>query len=598
VTTTDDAPAPATIPVPPPATGPAQALRTAQSAGPVPSAAPVALVSLARLAGRSVARTAVRGVRLLGACHCNYLGLVMAVLWFGTSVTPSLLPRTWVIQGLISGVSASLGYALGTLLSWPLRFVPERWRPGERIRRIAWGSLAVFSVTLVTIALIAGSVWQHDLHELMHEPSGSRTGYAGVLLVSVLVPAFLIAVARLLRGAVRLVARQLARWVPASVARIVALSTVISVTLTLLHGVAYEQPMSYARSAFRASNAEQGLDGTPPASPLRSGGPGSLVSWRSLGMEGRKFAVGGPKPSQLTAFSGRAALEPIRVYAGLDAGSIQQTTALAVAELERTGAFTRSVLCVVTTTGTGWIDPYAAASLEYMYNGDSAIVGTQYSYVPSWMSFISERDRVEEAGRELFSQVYAVWSQLPDKKRPKLLVFAESLGSLGSEAAFRDVSDVRARTDGVLWIGPTASNHLRAEITKHRDAGTPAVLPGYDQDPGVRFASSPQDLGTRPAELVYLQNPSDPVGWWSPGLIVRPPEWLRERRGSDVLPAMRWYPLVTFLQVTADLALAYTSPPGHGHRYDHVTVAAWASLAGPAGWSPARTVALARLLHR
>jgi uncharacterized membrane protein len=49
--------------------------------------------------------------------------------------------------------------------------------------------------------------------------------------------------------------------------------------------------------------------------------------------------------------------------------------------------------------------------------------------------------------------------------------------------------------------------------------------------------------------------------------------------------------------VTADLALAYTSPPGHGHRYDHVTVAAWASLAGPPGWSRARTVALARLLH-
>jgi uncharacterized membrane protein len=372
---------------------------------------------------------------------------------------------------------------------------------------------------------------------------------------------------------------------------------VISVTLTLLHGVAYEQPMSYARAAFRASNAEQGLDGKPPLTPLRSGGPGSLVSWRSLGMEGRKFAVGGPKPSQLRAFSGRPALQPIRVYAGLDAGSIPQTTALAVAELERTGAFTRSVLCVVTTTGTGWIDPYAAASLEYMYNGDSAIVGTQYSYVPSWMSFMSERDRVEEAGRALFSQVYAVWSQLPERKRPKLLVFAESLGSLGSEAAFHDVTDVRQRTDGVLWIGPTASNHLRSEITKHRDAGTLAVLPGYDRDPGVRFASSPQDLAGGPAELIYLQNPSDPVGWWSPGLIVRPPDWLRERRGSDVLPAMRWYPLVTFLQVTADLALAYTSPPGHGHRYDHVTVAAWASLAAPPGWSRARTVALARLLH-
>jgi uncharacterized membrane protein len=437
------------------------------------------------------------------------------------------------------------------------------------------------------------------MHELMAQPTPPRTSFSGVLLVSVLIPALLIAFVRLLRGAVRLVSRQLDRWVPTPVARLVAMSAVVSVSLTLLHGVAYERPMAAARSTFEITNAERGLDKPAPKSPLRSGGPGSLVSWRSLGKEGRKFVAGGPRPSQLTAFSGRPAPEPVRVYAGLGTGSIAQSAELAVGELKRTGAFARAVLCVVTTTGTGWIDPNAAAALEYMYNGDTAIVGTQYSYVPSWMSFLSERDKVEEAGRELFRQVRAAWSALPPAHRPRLLVFAESLGSLGSEAAFHDVSDLRTLTDGVLWIGPTAANHLRADLTSHRDAGTRAVLPGYGDGSAVRFAANAGELAGPPVDVVYLQNASDPVGWWSPSLVFQPPDWLRERRGDDVLPAMRWYPLVTFFQVTADLSLAYTSPAGHGHRYDHLTAAAWAATAAPPGWNATRTAQLTDLLlHR
>ena len=44
------------------------------------------------------------------------------------------------------------------------------------------------------------------------------------------------------------------------------------------------------------------------------------------------------------------------------------------AELERTGGLERKVIAVATTTGTGWINEAEASALEYMYNGDSAIV--------------------------------------------------------------------------------------------------------------------------------------------------------------------------------------------------------------------------------
>ena len=114
--------------------------------------------------------------------------------------------------------------------------------------------------------------------------------------------------------------------------------------------------------------------------------------------------------------------EPIRVYAGLKSADGQEAQAqLAVDELERTGAFDRSVLAVVTVTGTGWVDPVAAASLEYMHHGDTAIVGTQYSYLPSWISFLVDLDKAEENGRVLVDAVTERWSELPEATRPELL---------------------------------------------------------------------------------------------------------------------------------------------------------------------------------
>jgi uncharacterized membrane protein len=97
---------------------------------------------------------------------------------------------------------------------------------------------------------------------------------------------------------------------------------------------------------------------------------------------------------------------------------------------------------------------------------------------------------------------------------------------------------------------------------------------------------------------VYLQHASDPVVWWSPGLMVHRPDWLTEPRGRDVLPAMRWYPFVTFWQASADLIVSQDAPPGHGHSYDAEPVDAWAQLAPPEGWTAERTAALARLVGR
>jgi uncharacterized membrane protein len=59
--------------------------------------------------------------------------------------------------------------------------------------------------------------------------------------------------------------------------------------------------------------------------------------------------------------------------------------------------------------------------------------------------------------------------------------------------------------------------------------------------------------------------------------------------------SLHWYPLVTFWQVTADMADSTSVPPGAGHVYSTLEGAsAWASIIPPPGWTPERTTELAR----
>lgn len=63
-----------------------------------------------------------------------------------------------------------------------------------------------------------------------------------------------------------------------------------------------------------------------------------------------------------------------------------------------------------------------------------------------------------------------------------------------------------------------------------------------------------------------------------------------------MLPAMRWYPIVTFWQVTADMAFSTRVPSGHGHAYGSEQAAAWAEIAPPPGWTPGKTARLRQLI--
>jgi uncharacterized membrane protein len=532
----------------------------------------------------------------------TWSGTVGALLLGYASFTPSLLPRGWLLQGLIEGITAAIGYGLGVFLAWFVREVSGGRGPGARVRHRAWQVLAVLGAVLGLVMVWFGHVWQAQIHRLVGlEPPPV---YDSLWIVFVALPTFalLVGLGRAVRRLARWVIRQLGRIIPQRVAR--PLGVVLSVLLVvfLFNGVLLQGLVDAANSAFSLKDhgTEQGA--IRPTAPERSGSPASLIPWDSLGLQGRNFVGTGPTPAQLTAFSGRPAFEPVRAYAGLAAaGSVDERAALAVKDLQRAGGFDRKVLVVVTTTGTGWVDPAASDSLEYEFDGDTAMVAMQYSYLPSWISFLVDQAKARDAGRALFDHVYGVWAKLPVDHRPRLLVYGESLGSFGGEAAFTGLGGIQNQTDGVLWAGPPNFNSLWRGFVTGRAPSSPEWLPVYGSGRAVRFADQPSDLA-EPAgpwdqpRVAYLQNGSDPIVWWTPQLISTPPDWLKGTNAPDVSQDMFWLPFVTFWQVTADMAFAVDVPEGHGHHYAADYVNGWADVAQPPGWTPADTDRLRRVI--
>jgi len=551
---------------------------------------------------RGQARAGQRGSRALRYLKGFRLaGLTGALFFYCLSLTPSLLPRVWYLQAAMSGMTALIGYGVGLFTGWLLRsLIP--WRNAQA-KRVATWALAVAAVVFIPLFGVLGARWQHETRELTGGGQPSETWYVLVVLVTILVAVALLAVCRAILRLVRLVARPLGRVIPHAAAVATAWLVVCVVLGLLVTGVFSRVALSVANSVFGSKDESTAPGVTEPVSAERSGSPESLVPWPTLGRQGRTFVSGGPTLSELDAFSGKPGMEPIRAYVGLKSSdSVPAEAALAVKELERTGAFDRKVIVVVTTTGTGWVNPSMIDPLEYMYNGDTAAVAIQYSYLPSWISFLADKAVAQQAGRELFDDVYDHWHELPAGHRPLLVVYGESLGSFGGEAAFSGTEDIRDRTSGILWVGPTNSNVLWQRFVSGRDPGTPQWLPVYQGGTTVRFANAPADFSVpsgpwEQPRVVYLQNASDPIVWWSPQLAFHRPDWLNEQRGPDVSPSMHWYPLVTFWQVSADLALSTAVPDGHGHSYGMRDGAyAWARIIPPPGWTAERTEAVAKLL--
>ena len=302
----------------------------------------------------------------------------------------------------------------------------------------------------------------------------------------------------------------------------------------------------------------------PPLNPSVSGSAESAVTMTELGREGARFVGSVTGADDIREVTGlEPVAEPVRVFIGVDAAAtVEQRVGLAMSELRRTGAFDRSNLLILAPAGTGFANSTPVDILEILTRGDSASVVIGYGLLPSFLSL----GKVAIAAQTQKLLLGSIRDELATRtKRPRLLLYGESLGAKVQEAAVSGgpIDLDHYNIAAALWVGTPGGKvadgfHalcIQESITVDRPEEIPAVLPT-----------------TRP-RVWFLEHDGDPVVRFRPALITKRPAWLPldGTRGRNIPESMTWRPGITFIQGFVDTMFATNVKPGDfqslGHDY-------------------------------
>ena len=483
------------------------------------------------------------------------------------SFRPTLVPKSTTHQVLAAGAAGVIGYAGGRLVSAAAGWVGRRTGlpvvdPLPRSGPVRAGLMLGITTGGVAVA-VRNHRWQLTSHPYWPaEPPQLARSLAG----SSAITATTVAGAAATRASVRVAAGRAAESVggPPLAWRVLGATGALVADLTLL-SAGRRVLLGRLLEAGRAADDAFAL---PPTSAHVSGGPGSLVDYATLGREGRRFVQLAADPERLAwPDDSRSSTPPIRVFVGLDsAPRVVDRVDLAMAELERSGAFERSVLLAVSPAGTGYANPVPVEALEYYTRGDCASVVIQYGLLPSMFS----GDRVDLGARtfrQLLDRLRDRIASMPRDRRPRLCLYGESLGAQAAEAALErghsliEASGAITGVDAAVMVGtPGREGRL------HQMLDAPAV---HHLDSG---ADAQAGVGT--ARTWLLDHPGDPVTRFAVDVLWRRPSWLRGERPEQVPVEMGWVPVSTSVQMALDVARA-TQPQlgtfysrGHDYRAD------------------------------
>jgi hypothetical protein len=324
--------------------------------------------------------------------------------------------------------------------------------------------------------------------------------------------------------------------------------------------------------------------------PTVSGGAESLVPWSVLGREGRRHALtfvrpqpfedrpdGTPDLSIETVMGEPARATPAHVYVSLDSATTARERAdLALAEMERVGAFDRSLIMLVSPTGTGYVNYVAVAAASYLTHGDVATVTMQYSKRPSPLSLGKVKD-AREQNRHLWLRIVERLHHRPGRL-PRVVVFGESLGAHTSQDAFLHWGTLGPQALGIeraLWIGTPYLSGWMHEVT-----GPARLDVAEDSVVVVNDFAQLEALGEERRgrlRFVLVSHDNDGVTKFGPDLLTTAPRWLgagrprhEEVAGASPrgIPAdMHWRPVTTFFQSLIDMKNAQI--PGAYRSWAH-----------------------------
>jgi uncharacterized membrane protein len=311
----------------------------------------------------------------------------------------------------------------------------------------------------------------------------------------------------------------------------------------------------------------------PPLSPLVSGSEESVSTFDDLGLQGRRYVTDVTSRALIEEVMGEPAVaSPIRVFVGYNSEPFYPMgrTEMAVKELERTGAFERSHLLLISPTGTGWVDQTMIESAEFLTRGDIATCVIQYGRFPSFLS-VQKVALGRQQFRALLWSVRNRLAGMPEGERPKVYVFGESLGAWSSSdvVMYQGIGGFdHYGIDRALWVGLPG-------MAKWSRNGMATARSGLVSDEAVRIFDHPAELDELDAgelnglRATILSHHSDPIAVMAPEMLIQEPEWLSGERGRGVPDDLEWFPVGTFLQIAVDAMNAMVTVPGEFGSFGH-----------------------------
>lgn len=478
-------------------------------------------------------------------------GVASALLTAVDSFRPSLVARSTAHQALLFGISATIGYGAGRMGRGLLDLMGVReLLPDPRIEAMMFAGAAASSVPII----VRRSTQEREAHadwgvEPMHAGKAAVQG-AGIAFSLVGMSAMVKSgVVRAADIAGERLGGPRAAWLAGGTA---ATAGAAAAAAPLARKALFDK-LGTAGTTPDTAFAQ------PPDNPNVSGGPSSLVPYPTHAREGSRLVHLARRASDIAAVTGRPAMDPIRVFVGVSAAETpQERVALAIAELERLGAFERSAILAISPAGTGYANPVPAEALELLTDGDCATVVVQYGVLPSMFS-----TPVVPVG----SLTYRLLIDALIGRGPKVFGYGESLGAQCAQHGLL--------AEPSRWMPDGSFDGMDACLLVGTPAGTGIRRMGAQERPTVLRADRWQDLPVplpKGLRVFLLDHDADPVTRFETRIIYRRPGWLvAEPRGRGVPEAMAWRPLLTYLQVGFDVARATQPQIGkfmsHGHDY-------------------------------
>jgi len=292
-----------------------------------------------------------------------------------------------------------------------------------------------------------------------------------------------------------------------------------------------------------------------------------------LGKEGRRFVTMAPTHDQITSVMGEPAVDPVRVVCGYEsAHDLKERARMGVADLEACGGFERSIICVASPTGVGYVNYTIIEALEYLTRGNCATIVPQYALVPSALAMPKTIDGVMLT-RYVLEGIQARLASIPAERRPRVVLMGESLGA----NVALDVSTVPGP-----FVGVPALEHLgvaggvyfgvpfRTEFWKRWRENPDAMDPEHD----VLLVAEPSQAPALPAgqmRQLLVVHDDDPVNKYAYSMVLQPPYWMGPpaSRPPMVPRESRWRPITSFVIATVDLKNGMNAKPGQFIRRGH-----------------------------